>query len=116
MTIRELVERFCIQKLANILWECLEFSGTNRAEVDWLTAENFVKNNPQLVDPVFQRFLSQIGEQSKFFDYGAGSLKVLSFDASYETFVARCGSMVWNLMYKPFRRSSELIPNYYVPR
>ena len=58
MTLKELVERYCVMKLANILWECVACSDGNRAELDWLTAERFIKDNPPIVDQVLQAFIS----------------------------------------------------------
>lgn len=112
MTIRELVQRFCIQKLAGTLWECLPFSDTDRAETDWLTAEDFVKKNPQLVDRILQTFLCQTGESSP--TSGDKQVGDVSFDVSYETFVVKCGRMVWDHLYQPFRNKSGL-PYHYVP-
>lgn len=106
MTIRELVERFCVQKLASILYECLAFSDADRAETDWLTAERYVKDNPQLVDHVLRTFMFQGKTHVQI--TGATPVEDVSSDISYETFVQGCGRTVWDYLYQPFRKHSEL--------
>jgi hypothetical protein len=113
MTIRELVLRFCVQKLANILWECLAFSDVDRAETDWLTAEDFVKKNPRIVEHILQMFLWQIGKSNLIDNIGNERVEDVSFDVSYEMFVEKCGRMVWNYLYQPFEKESGL-PHHYI--
>ncbi len=112
MALKDLVERFCIVKLANILWQCVEFSVTDRAEADWLTAERFVKTNSDLVDRVLQAFISQItpvpGQAS-----GETLVEGAPFDTSYDTFVVKCGRAVWDYLYQPLQKSLGL--PYYPP-
>ena len=116
MTIRELVERYCVQKLASILYECLEFSDADRAETDWLTAENFVKRHPESVERIVDTFIDYAEEHQSFelsIMSDDTSVEAALSDFSYDMFVEICGREVWDCLYQPFRIQSGLPYNRY---
>ena len=39
------IREFCIRKVAQILYDCVACSESDRAEIDWHTAENFIKKH-----------------------------------------------------------------------
>ena len=103
MTLKDLVERFCIQRLASVLWQCVEVSVTDRAELDWLTAEGFVKKNSHLVDRVLQTFVSLMPQPNNI--SGETAVEFVPYDTTYYTFVQNCGRTIWDYMYQPLKES-----------
>jgi hypothetical protein len=107
MTLKDLVEQFCIKRLAEVLWECVECSTADRTEFDWLTAERFVKKNPSLVSRALTAFVfGQAPADTPVED--------LPFDIGYDTFVVKCGRTIWSYFYQPLQKQLNL-PFYPVP-
>ncbi len=110
MTLRELIEQFCIKRLAEVLWQCVACSDANRAELDWLTAENFVKKHPPMIDNFFPMLVSQMGAPNCPPDLPIENANGIS----YNGFVELCGKAVWDYFYQPLKAELKL-PHHPVP-
>lgn len=99
MRIYTLFWEFCIRKLARILYDCVECSHTDRAELDWLTAEKFIKENRWRLAPILSEFLAatKLSENSFVSDVPS------SIDISYGGLDRVYGRMVWDELYQPLR-------------
>ena len=96
MNVYETVKEFCVRKLAQILYDCLECSASDRALHDWLTAERFVNSNSGTVSLIVEILKSQLP---------------IAQDYTFETFDKICGRAVWDGMYQPLKR--QLWLTYY---
>ena len=85
------VREFCIRKLACILSECVACSHTDRAMLDWLTAEQFVNTNKAMVDGIYDFFSAATASPS-------GQVQ------DFEAFNRLCGRAVWDGLYQPLRK------------
>jgi len=98
-TIRQLVERYCAKKLAQILYENVGCSQEDRALLDWQISENFVRAHPTFVDEVVKSFIvKQVSEQISGLTQAAEIIS-LRLDMSYENFERLCGGAVWDDLY-----------------
>jgi len=89
------VREFCIRKLAQILYECVGCSHTDRERLDWLTAEQFVDVNKATVDGIYDCFQAATAIQAD---------QVQDF----ETFNRLCGRAVWDSLYHPLQKVLRL--------
>lgn len=103
MTLRDLFEQFCVRRLASVLYECVAFSHADRAEADWLTAEEFVRKNQGAVNIILKRLISRMPPAQDQISGGTLVDKV-PFDINYDKFVSMCGRDVWDLLYQPLKR------------
>ncbi len=91
---KECVRRFCVEKLARILYDCVASSAGNRALLDWFTAERFVLANGHITDLVTAFYRAE--------------LLRISRDAEFASFDRLCGRAVWDSFYQPLRRELRL--------
>jgi hypothetical protein len=91
----EEVREYCIRKLARILSECVACSHSDRAMLDWLTAEQWVNTNKTIVDGIYDCFQAAAAISP---DQVQG----------FETFDRLCGRAVWDSLYQPLQKVLEL--------
>lgn len=102
-TLRVLVRRFCVIKLAQILYECVECERSDRAVADWLAAERFVVTNPDTIEAIASRFMTML-QQGNFVHSSLDITETLVSNlGGYETFNRFCGRVVWDLLYQRIR-------------
>jgi len=103
MNLHQTVTEFCIRKLAQILYDCVEYSQSDRALTDWQTAEDFVRRNPHVVDLICQLFETQLSAVHKL-------------NCDFKTFDEFCGRAVWTGLYQPLKKWLGLpykpVPHY----
>ncbi|OGZ62739.1 MAG: hypothetical protein A2639_02785 [Candidatus Staskawiczbacteria bacterium RIFCSPHIGHO2_01_FULL_34_27] len=96
-----LVRKFCIRKLAQILYECVETNTTDRALLDWFTAESAF-DKIHWSSQMSGIFLMALAEE---FDRKANTerrqAKIDPNVINYETFDRLCGRAVWDYLYQP---------------
>ena len=103
MNFNEWVQRFCIEKLARILYDCVACSSSDRSLLDWLTAERFVLANQDRVDLIVALF-------------GTRRTKLEGDRNEFAEFDWFCGRAVWGCFYQALRKelrvSSGEAPHY----
>ncbi|MBA3047196.1 hypothetical protein KKC83_06060 [Patescibacteria group bacterium] len=52
------IREYCIKKLAQILYDCVECPG-DRAKIDWATAQNHIDGNRWVVDTVMENLIKK---------------------------------------------------------
>ena len=87
MNPHEVVERFCVRKLAHILFENVFCSHEKRDHLDWFTAQGFVQNHSHIVHLIYRIFQLQIDK--------AGILA-----PDFNDFDTLCGRAVWDGLYQ----------------
>ena len=94
MNFNECVRRFCVEKLARILYDCVACSGGDRALLDWLTAERFVLANQDRVDLIVAMYRAELITTKR--------------GESFASFDRLCGRAVWDGFYQPLRKELRL--------
>jgi len=92
-----LIKRFCTQKLAQILYDCVwaDCLGRERAPLDWYTAEGFVNENSSVVNSIFRMIQDKMVQ-----------------DLSYGTLDRLYGRFVWDNLYQPIKKSLQMRDKY----
>jgi hypothetical protein len=104
-TLLEVIEKFCIEKLARILYDCVDSLYSDRAELDWRTAENFVKRHPGLIYNMMRLFTNRcLQEQLCVTTMVNGEVLHVQLDCNFATFDRLCGQIVWYEMYQTLKR------------
>jgi len=78
MVDHQLVKRFCVQKLAEIICECVECALPDRALLDWVTAERIIGAESHVVSDLARAFA------------------MTGLDKTYDSFVRLFGGELWN--------------------
>lgn len=106
--LKQVVRYFCIRKLAQILYDCVECTYNHRAEIDWRTAEGLVDGFEYSMTSIAEAFVvKQISETTG--KDGIGETVRFQFD--FETFDRLCGRLCWDLLYQKSKKS--LMPDAY---
>ena len=113
MTIHGLLWNFSLRKLSRILYDCVECSHSDRSMLDWLTAEQFMKDNEAFFYKVRDAFLAQT-RISSFDGNSLVSDLPPSIDVSYDGLDRSIGRSVWDNLYQPLRRA--LLIEFRMPR
>lgn len=109
-TLKDLVRRFCIRKLAQTLWECVEHPG-NRAEADWYTAEQFIDSNGHIIDLAMLTAYSMVIQNLSTCEINENADRSeLVIPLDFPIFEQLCGRLIWELGYQRITRS--LPPGY----
>lgn len=90
------VREFCVQRLANDLFDNLlaNCSGQERADLDWRAAEDFVNENPKVHESIF------------------ATMVYCDIDLNYDQFVRLFGTTVWDRLYQAFIRNFFYLLRY----
>ena len=97
MNFYDCVRRFCVMKLARILYDCVDCSVSDRAFLDWYVAEGFVFANAHITDLIVALFKARRAE-------------VGAVNEDFATFERLCGRAVWDGFYQPFRKTLNFTP------
>lgn len=106
MTVQSLICRFCTEKLARILYDCVGCTNGDRSLLDWFTAERFVRTHAGGFEEVIAAFLSQPGAEDLEPQTYARQIPS-SIDTSFEGLERVCGRAVWDMMFQPLRWELE---------
>lgn len=107
--VQELIREFCVRQLAQFLFENVECSHADRAELDWLTAERHAHHHSSFRANVFKEFQDLMKARGIKID-GHHKIDDLpeSVDTSYDALQEMLGRSVWDNLF--LLLSSEMEP------
>ncbi|MCK5416522.1 hypothetical protein KAI92_03785 [Candidatus Parcubacteria bacterium] len=106
MEVKETVEKHCVKKLAQILYACIECPG-ERAEIDWITAKNYIDKNIWVVDTITMDLIDdRKNHQARNFNFG--NQTEINPKFSFKRFDQLFGQYIWEKCHKEIRAN---LPN-----
>ena len=92
------IREYCIKKLAQILYDCVECPG-DRAKIDWATAQNHIDGNRWVVDTVMENLIKKwVNDHVR--ERILSNQIIVNIECNFERFDQLFGRYIWNACYQ----------------